>query len=62
MANLASLLITLLGSVLKVISPQLRDWITSLIQTLYEKAQETDNAFDDLAVELLAGLLDVDLE
>lgn len=58
----AGLIIVVLGIILKAISPVLRTSLEAGIKALYEKAKTTDVEFDDALIELLADLLDVDLE
>ncbi len=55
------LIIAILGGMLKLISPLLRDTLDSLIKQLYAKALTTDVEIDDLFVEALADFLDIDL-
>jgi len=56
------LIILIIGSFLKAISPLLRTSLDTLIKQLYLKALTTDVEIDDLLVEGLADLLEVDLD
>ncbi len=56
------LIIIVIGTVLKAISPLLRTSLDSMIKSLYAKALETDTEADDLLVEALADMLEVDLD
>ena len=56
------LIILIIGSFLKAISPLLRTSLDTMIKQLYLKALTTDVEIDDLLVEGLADLLEVDLE
>ena len=56
------LIIIVIATVLKAISPLLRQGLDTLIKSLYAKALETDTDADDVLVEALADLLDVDLD
>lgn len=58
---LLGLIVKVFGSVVKLISPELRQWITDLVVELYKKAKATDNPWDDFLVELLATILGIDL-
>jgi len=56
------LLSAVLGPLVGILSPQIRTLLVSSIQKLYVKAAETPNIFDDMLVELLAGVLGIELE
>jgi len=56
------LLILIIGTFLKTISPILRNTLDTLIKQLYQKALSTDVEIDDIFVEALADFLDIDLE
>jgi len=55
-------IVTLLRRILEQISPDIRALIISTVKDLYASARETENPYDDIAVECLAWLLDVDLK
>jgi len=48
--------------VLPRVSNHIIDLLTVYLKDLYQKAKETDNIFDDYAVELIASILQIDLE
>jgi len=56
------LLILIIGTFLKAISPILRNTLDTAIKQLYQKALSTDVEVDDIFVEALADFLDIDLE
>jgi len=56
------LLISIIGTFLKVISPILRNQLDTIIKQLYQKALTTDVEIDDIFVEALADFLDIDLD
>lgn len=56
------LVILIIATILKKVSPLLRTALDNGIRQLYAKALETDIEEDDLLVEALADLLSVDLE
>jgi len=56
------LLVLIIGSMLKAISPILRNQLDTIIKQLYQKALTTDVEVDDIFVEALADFLDIDLE
>jgi len=58
----AGLIIVVLSVVLKAISPVLRSSLEAGVKALYAKAKTTDVEFDDALIELLAELLDIDLD
>jgi len=41
------------------VSPQLRELIVSFVKTLEEKAKETENEWDDLAISILKMILGI---
>lgn len=59
--NILKVLLTILANILPIISPELRKMIEEVIVNLYQHAKQTNNPFDDIAIELLAGLLGIDL-
>jgi len=50
-----------LGILILQLSPEIRELIESLIERAWEKAQKTDNTFDDIFVKMLAQILDIEL-
>ncbi len=52
---------TVLGVVVKAMTPELEKAIEGFLKTLYVKAKETDNSFDDMAIEMIADLMDIEL-
>jgi len=56
------LLVLIIGTMLKAISPILRKQLDTIIKQLYQKALTTDVEIDDIFVEALADFLDIDLE
>lgn len=56
MTNFASFLMTLLGTILTGISPELRELLESMLDKLEAKAKATPNKFDDLLVSLLKAI------
>jgi len=56
------LLVLIIGTMLKAISPILRKQLDTIIKQLYQKALTTDVDIDDIFVEALADFLDIDLE
>lgn len=55
-------IILIIGTFLKTISPILRKELDSVIKGLYQRALSTDVEVDDIFVEALADFLDIDLE
>jgi len=51
-----------LGTIIKLVSPEIRDLVAQLIQEGYNKAKATDNPWDDFLFKVLATLLGVGLE
>ena len=54
--------IRILGAIIKVVSPEIREAGERAIKEWYEKAKQTDNPWDDYLVELIASLLGFKLE
>lgn len=52
---------TILGVVLKAMTPEIEKAIEGFLRTLYVKAKQTPNNFDDMGIEMLADLMDIDL-
>jgi len=52
----------ILGSILRAVSPHIREAVRDVITDLYEKAKATDNPMDDFFVQLLATLVGVELK
>lgn len=57
LAALTKMLPLIMGN----LTPMIREALKDLLRSLYAKALATENAWDDAAVELVAGILDVDL-
>lgn len=56
--NIASpLVLKIVALIIKSISPEIKEFLDDFILKLHEKAKQTDNPWDDLAVQLLADLL-----
>jgi len=51
------ILVTILFQVLKQISPEIRKVLQGLLAELRVKAKATSNPWDDILVEVLAGIL-----
>ena len=49
----------ILGPLLKIVSPMIKDALTDVLQKLYLKAYATENPVDDLLVGLLLELLGI---
>jgi hypothetical protein len=56
-----NLIVSVLGPLISLLTPQIKEALTEFVQNLYDKAQATDNPVDDVFVRFLAALLDVDL-
>jgi hypothetical protein len=56
-----NLIVSVLGPLISLLTPQIKDALTEFVQNLYDKAQGTDNPVDDVFVRFLAALLDVEL-
>lgn len=61
-SNALSVRAVVLEPLLSALTPGIKKFLHEAIKSLYEKALITENPIDDFFVELLAGLLDVDLE
>ncbi len=59
---IVNLLVSLLGPIVGLLTPQLRGLIESTLKDWYAKAKETESPFDDVLVRIIAALLDVPLE
>lgn len=55
------MLLGLLRKILESISPEVREFINTSIKDLAVKAKATPNPYDDVAVDVLAWVLQVDL-
>jgi hypothetical protein len=59
------IVIKLVSEIFELIIPRLsnhiRELLTVYIKDLYQKAKSTENIFDDYAVELIARILQIDL-
>ena len=56
------LIILIVGVLLKAISPVLRQALQRAINDLNTKVKETENPYDDLLIELLADMLQIELD
>jgi len=60
------ILMKLVKEIFELIMPRLsshiRELLTAYLNELYKKAKETENIFDDFFVELLADILNVELQ
>ena len=54
--------IRVLGAIIKLVSPEIREAGEKIMKEWYEKAKQTDNPWDDYLVELIASLLGFKLE
>ena len=52
---------TVLGLVVKTMTPQIEKALEKLIADLYVKAKATNNPYDDMAIEMIADLMDIEL-
>ena len=59
---LLNILLPILISVLPQITKELKEALEGFIQAQYIKAKTTESKFDDIALRLLAGLLDTELK
>lgn len=55
------MLFSLLRKILDSISPTIREFIETSVKELAIKAEATENPYDDVAVEILAWILCVEL-
>ena len=58
---LLKILLPILMKLIPRISDELKGVLVDSIMALYVRAKATDNPYDDLAIELLAGILDIEL-
>lgn len=58
---LTTILSKLFTSLFEIITPSLRDELTSFIKDLYQKALKTNNPYDDYLIKILADLLNITL-
>jgi len=52
----------IIGSILSVVSPTIREALQEFFRNLYREALETDNPLDDFAVRFLCGIFGVSVE
>lgn len=57
MERLIPFLLSLLGTVVDGVSPELREILESSIHSLEKRAKSTPNRFDDILVNMLKSLL-----
>ena len=55
-------LLVFLPAILAQLTPTIREGLGQLLKSLYRQALTTDNPIDDAALELLASILQIDLE
>ncbi len=56
---LVSILVAVLGAILSVVSPKIREAITNFILDLEKKAKETPNPADDMLVDFLKHIFKI---
>ena len=56
---LTALLVSVLGAILSVVSPKIREAITNFILDLEKKAKETPNPADDMLVDFLKHIFKI---
>jgi hypothetical protein len=54
-----NLLINILGSILPVLTPMIKEALTTFLLDLYKKAHETPNPWDDFVVKFLLRILSI---
>jgi len=54
-----NLLINVLGSILPVLTPMIRESLSAFLTDLYKKAVETPNPWDDFVVKFLLRILSI---
>jgi len=54
---LVSILVAVLGAILSVVSPKIREELENFVSHLEEKAKETPNPADDMLVDFLKHIL-----
>ena len=59
--TIVKLLLAILPTLLSIVTPEIREMLEEFILRWWQKAKQTDNAFDDLLVKFIAGLIDLDL-
>jgi len=59
-AWLVSILTAILGAILAVVSPQIRQALEDFVHDLERKAKETPNPADDMLVDFLKHILKVE--
>ena len=52
----------LIPELVNLLSPQMREFVEQGVQSWWEKASETENPWDNLAVALAAGVLGIKLK
>jgi len=57
-----SLIVSVLGPLMSLLTPSIKGELTSFVQGLYAKAKETSNPVDDVLVKFVAALLDIEVE
>ena len=57
---LVKVLVGVLGAILSVVSPQIREALERFVHDLEKKAKETPNPADDMLVDFLKHILRVD--
>ncbi len=62
MSKVWTIVATVLAMVVKSMTPEIESAIEKFIIGLYRQAKATPNAFDDIGVEMLADLMDINLQ
>ena len=55
-------MLVFLPAIVAQLTPTIREGLEKLLKSLYSQALATDNPLDDAALELLASILQIDLE
>ena len=58
-AWLTAILVSILGAILSVVSPQIREELENFVHRLEAKAKETPNPADDMLVDFLKHILKI---
>lgn len=58
---LINLLLVLLKPIVKIVSEEIRDLVEEGLVKLYQKAEKTENPWDDFLVGLLLRILGIDI-
>jgi hypothetical protein len=52
-----NILINIIGPIVRALTPTLRDLLSDMLIDFYERAEKTENPYDDLVAETLLRLL-----